>query len=338
MANITSMKKAEKVREDDYIYLSSMVRTRENRRISYDALLRLADAKDQSEMLKMLPEYSVEPIYSENGAFDAEETVNSYLAEEFRVITKSMPQPRILDFLRVSYDCHNLKTVIKCMARGIEDIDELLIDLGTVPASQVYDAVKKRELDIFPKNMANAFPKAESAFSESGDPKLIDSILDEACYADMLDTVGSYNKEYFRRLVEIRIDTTNILTAVRTMRLRDTTGLFASMFIRGGSLERKFFEKAMPSGEGALISALAAKGYAIASSNDTELSLTVLAKNCEDMYMKYVDSAKGVTFGAEICVAYLIKASYALKMLRMIAASKQTGVLPAKIKESIGKF
>lgn len=337
MANINN-KKAEKVREDDYIYLSSMVRTRENRRISYDALMRMADAKDQSDMLKMLPEYSVEPIYSENGSFDAEETVSGYLAEEFKVITKSMPQPRILDFLKVSYDCHNLKTVIKGMARGSEDFEDLLIDLGTVPADKVCDAVERQELDIFPKNMANAFLKAESAFAKSGDPKLIDSILDEACYADMLDTVDSYNKEYFRRLVEIKIDTTNILTAVRTMRMRDTTGLFASMFIRGGSLERKFFEKAMLSGEEALFAALAAKGYGVAKTDDDKLSLTVLAKNCEDMYMKYVDSAKSVTFGAEICVAYLIKASYALKMLRMIAASKQTGVSPAKIKESIGKF
>jgi V/A-type H+-transporting ATPase subunit C len=337
MANINN-KKAEKVREDDYIYLSSMVRTRENKRISYDALMRMADAKDQSDMLKMLPEYSVEPVYSENGAFDAEETVNGYLSEEFKVITKSMPQPRILDFLKVSYDCHNLKTVIKGMARGNEDFEDLLIDLGTVPADKVCDAVKRQELDIFPKNMANAFLKAESAFAKSGDPKLIDSILDEACYADMLETVDSYNKEYFRRLVEIKIDTTNILTAVRTMRMRDTTGLFASMFIRGGSLERKFFEKAMLSGEEALFAALAAKGYDVAKTDDDKLSLTVLAKNCEDMYMKYVDSAKSVTFGAEICVAYLIKASYALKMLRMIAASKQTGVSPAKIKESIGKF
>ena len=63
-----------------------------------------------------------------------------------------------------------------------------------------------------------------------------------------------------------------------------------------------------------------------------------LAKVCEDIYMKYVDNAKSISFGAEICVAYLIKASYASKMLRMAIASKQTGVSPTKIKESIGKF
>jgi len=122
------------------------------------------------------------------------------------------------------------------------------------------------------------------------------------------------------------------------MRMRDTTGLFSSMFIDGGKLDKKFFEKAILSGEEGLISALALKGYNVAVADGDRLSLTRLAKNCEDLYMKYVDSAKSVTFGAQICVAYLIKASYALKMLRMIAASKQTGVLPSKIKESIGKF
>ena len=317
---------------------SAMVRTRENHRINYDALMRMADAKDLVEILKMLPEYSIEPKYAENGMFDAEETVTAYLAEEFRVIAKSMPQPSILDFLKVSYDCHNLKAVIKCMSRGRDSFEDILIDLGTVPADKVYDAIKNQELGIFPKNMANAFSKAEAAFLESGDPKLIDSTLDEACYADMLDSVYSYNKEYFRRLVEIKIDTTNILTAVRTIRMRDTTGLFASMFIDGGKLGQGFFEKAMLSGEEALISELSSKGYKVAETDGDKLSLTRLAKNCEDLYMKYVDNAKDITFGAEICVAYLIKASYALKMLRMIAASKQTGITPSKIKESIGKF
>ncbi len=338
MTNIKNVKKAEKVRTDDYIYVSAMTRTRETHRINYDALMRMADAKDTSEILKMLPEYSIDPIYAENGVFDAEETVTAYLAEEFRVIAKSMPQPDILNFLKVSYDCHNLKTVIKCMSRGRDSFEDLLIDLGTVPADKVADAVKKQDFGIFPKNMANAFARAQTAFSESGDPKLIDSVLDEACYADMLDSVYSYNKEYFKRLVEIKIDTTNIITAIRTMRMRDTTGLFLSMFIRGGKLEQRFFEKAMLSGEEGLLSALASKGYDLAPAGGEALSLTGLAKTCEDIYMKYVDSAKSISFGAEICVAYLIKASYATKMLRMITASKQTGVSPSKIKESIGKF
>ncbi|MBP3334429.1 MAG: V-type ATPase subunit [Clostridia bacterium] len=338
MTNITNSKKVEKVRTDDYIYVSAMTRTRETHRICYDALMRIADAKDVYEIQKILPEYSVEPIYAENGMIDAEETVNAYLAEEFRVISKAMPQPEILNFLKVSYDCHNLKTVIKCRARGREDAGELLIDLGTVPAEKVVSAVKSQNLDIFPKNMANAFEKAEEAFSESGDPKLIDSILDEACYADMLDSVSSYNKEYFRRLVYIKIDTTNILTAIRTMRMRDTTGLFSSMFIKGGALDKSFLEKSMMLGEEGFISSLASKGYAFSTSNGEALSLTHLAKVCEDIYMKYVDNAKSISFGAEICVAYLIKASYASKMLRMAIASKQTGVSPTKIKESIGKF
>ncbi len=333
----TKRKRGEKVSGEDYIYASAMTRTREFSRISYDALMRMADAKDVSEICKMLPEYSIDPIYSENGVIDAEETVNAYLAEEFRTVGKAMPQSAILDFLRVSYDCHNLKTVIKCAARGREDCEELFIDLGTVPANEVLGKVKSGKIQVFPKNMAKAYEKAEKAFAESGDPKLIDSILDEACYADMLEATGTYRKDYFKNLVEIKIDTTNITTAVRVLRMGDTTGLFDSMFISGGSLDIGFFKRSMQSGEEGLFSALKGTRYDF-SAHTENLSLTLLGRLCEDVYMKYTVRAKEITFGAEVCVAYLIKATYLTKMLRMVIAAKQTDIPSEKIKESIGRF
>ncbi len=333
----TKRNKGERVSGDDYLYASAMTRTRETGRISHDALMRMADAKDVSEICKMLPEYSIEAIYSENGVIDTENTVNAYLAEEFRAVGKAMPQSAILDFLRVSYDCHNLKTVIKCTARGHKDCEDLFIDLGTVRSSEVLEAIKSGKIQVFPKNMAAAYEKAEKAFAESRDPKLIDAILDNACYADMLEATGAYRKDYFKKLVEIKIDTTNIMTAVRTLRMGDTTGLFDSMFIGGGSLDEGFFKRAMQSGEKGLFNAL--KGTSCDFSAHTEaLSLTLLGKLCENVYMKYVNRAKEIDFGAEICVAYLIKATYLTKMLRMLIASKQTGVPSEKIKESIGRF
>ena len=338
MLNIKAKRnKGEKVPGEDYIYASAMIRTRETHRINYDALMRMADAKDVSEICKMLPEYSIDPIYSHVGEIDAEATVTAYLAKEFEAISKAMPQRAILDFLRVSYDCHNLKTVIKCAARGREDCHELFIDLGTVPADKVLGAVRDEKLSIFPRNMASAYERARKAFNESGDPKLIDSILDGACYADMLEATGAYRKDYFRDLVEIKIDTTNVTTAVRTLRMGDTTGLFDSMFLNGGSLSADFFKNAMQSGEEGLFSALRSTRYAVSSTLEP-ISLTELGKRCEGVYMRYVDRAKSIDFGAEICVAYLIRATYATKMLRMLIASKQTGTDVARIKDCIGKF
>ncbi len=337
MINVKNIrKKGEKVSGDDYIYASAMTRTRETHRINYGALIRMAEARDVAEICKMLSEYSVEAIYSKNGNIDAEETVNAYLAEEFRVIGKAMPQGAILNFLKASYDCHNLKSVIKCAAREGEDPTDLFIDLGTVPSGEVLEKVRGGKLSAFPKNIAISYEKAEKAFAESGDPKLIDAILDGACYADMLEIASSYRNGYFKKLVEIKIDTTNITTAVRVLRMGDTTGLFDSMFIKGGSLDSDFFARAMQSGENGLFSALKDKGYDFPDSDG--ISLTTLGRLCEAIYIKQVDLAKEVAFGAEVCVAYLIKASYATKMLRMVIAAKQTAVPSEKIKANIVKF
>lgn len=337
MINKFSKKRSETVRGDDYIYASALVRTRANSRINYEALLRIADARDVSEICKILPEYSIDPIYKSSGELDAETTVNTYLAGEFETVSKIIPQKGIIDFLKIPYDCHNLKSVAKCDFREREDCEDLFIDLGRVPAKDVVFYVKNAGLSAFSENLALSYEKAKKAFAESGDPKLIDSILDTACYADMLDAVDAYRSSYFKKLVEIKIDTTNLMTAVRILRMGDTTGLFESMFLGGSSLGIDFFKKAMENGEVSLFAAMKKKGYDI-QTEDGALTLTRLGKICEDIYMREVDSAKNIPFGAEICVCYLIKATHATKTLRTIIASKLSGIESSKIKEKIGKF
>lgn len=330
--------RGEAVRGDDYIYASAMVRTRALKRIDREALLRLAEARDVDEICKILPEYSIDPVLNENGTIDTEETVVKYLAGEFDTVSKAMPQRAIIDFLRIPYDCHNLKSLAKCDFRDRERAEALLIDLGRVPAMVASGAVKEGKLSLFSKNLASSYEKAKAAFAESGDPKLIDAVLDTACYADMLSAVGSYRNDYFKKLVKVKIDTTNLMTAVRTLRMGDTTGLFENMFLGGSDLDLKFFKDAMDGGEKSLFEAMKKKGYRVFTAEDESPTLTQIGKYCEDAYMQCVDSAKDVSFGAEVCVCYLIKQTHATQLLRTVVAAKQAGIESAKIKEKIGKF
>ncbi len=338
MINKIKKKSGEAVRANDYIYASALVRTRANSRLDREGLLRVAESRDLAEICKILPEYQIEPIYTRSGELDAEKTANEYLAGEFECVCKAMPQGAILDFLKIPYDCHNLKVAAKCEFRDRDDCEDLFIDLGRVPAGDVLQKVRVGDLSAFTENLAISFEKAKKAFAESGDPKLIDSILDSACYADMLGAVGSWRNEYFRRLVEIKIDTTNLMTAVRTLRMGDTTGLFDSMFLHGSPLGIDFFKKAMENGEESLLLAVKSKGYVIPSDEDGRISLTSLGKACEEIYIKAVGDVKSVQFGAEICVSYLIKTSHVMKILRTVVASKEAGIDSAKIKEKIGSF
>lgn len=337
MMNKTKKNRGEAVRSDDYLFAGALVRTRANSRIDREALLRMADARDVFEICKMLPEYSIEPIYDASGNLDAEKTVTEYLSKEFDAVSKAMPQKQIIDFLKIPYDCHNLKALAKCDFRGRDNSEELLIDLGRVPAKDVISYVKNEDLSAFSENLASSYKKAKKAFAESGDPKLIDSILDSACYADMLSSVGAYRNSYFKDLVKIKIDTTNFMTAVRTIRMGDRTGLFESMFISGSDLTLDYFKKAMANGEDSLFAAMKKQGYGT-SCDSKETSLTQLTKAFEDIYMRKVNSAKDIPFGAEVCVCYLIKASHAMKLFRTLFAAKQAGIESSKIKEKIGNF
>ncbi len=330
--------KAKRMSPEDYIYLSSMLKTREAKRISYSALLRFADAKDVSDAEKLLSEYSIEPIRLENGAFSAEETVNSYLAKEFTEVEKLYPESKVISFLRLPYDAHNIKSAIKTSVREVKELSELFIKLGSISAENLMFTLQSGDFSAFPKNLASATPRAKEAYLQSGDPKLIDSIIDEACFADMKDCVSHYQNRYFTELVKTKADTVNITTALRIMRMGDTTGLFKLMYVSGGSLDRDFFERSTKLGEEGFINTLSKRGYIFSVSEGGKLSLSSLSRQCEAFYMKKVSEGSKVFYGPEVPVSYLIRAEYALKMLRMVFASKQMGISPDKIRENIVKF
>ena len=65
------------------------------------------------------------------------------------------------------------------MARGRENFSDLLIDLGTVPSEKVYDAIKNRDLEIFPEKIDDNFNEISDEDLLSLKNKLIGELLNE---------------------------------------------------------------------------------------------------------------------------------------------------------------
>ena len=57
-------------------------------------------------------------------------------AAVYRELSALAPDPQIVDFFRLKYDYHNAKVLLKSEAQGIS-ADELLLDLGRVPAREL---------------------------------------------------------------------------------------------------------------------------------------------------------------------------------------------------------
>lgn len=350
-----------KYNADDYIYASARVRALEGGIIGAERCARLAEVKNAAEFFRALEEYGIHSgsRAAEGGATPEaaalaglEDSLTGILSEAFALAASITPQPRLFDFFRYPYDCHNIKSALKSALRSTEP-DSLLFPFGTIPPETVIKLASERDhaaaREFLPEFMAAALEEAAELYAKTGDPQLIDVTLDRACYRDMSALATFFGCLFFSRLVSVKEDTTNLLTAVRMLRMGGAHinfDYFIRMALPFAELRAEFFEPAFNTEGG---SAAAREEYLLTSLRRTPCSrlgdailsvpgrpsLTYAEKQCDDFYLAAVKEAKGVLYGPEAVGAYLTAREYEIRNIRIIAAGKLSGLPPETIKERL---
>lgn len=351
-----------KYNPEDYIYACARARALETGIVGGDHCARLAELKSAAEFFRALEEYGIhtqiKPVEGDETVSEAavlddlEVALTDILSDVFSIITQIAPQPKLFDFFRYPYDCHNLKSALKSSLRGTEP-DKLLFPFGSVDtAAAVAVASQREELAaqrLLPPHMAAALGEAAELFSKTGDPQLIDVTLDRACYADMMDLAKTYGCEFFFRLAETKVDITNLLTAIRMLRMKGAHinfGFFNRMSLEKSKLDENFFAPAFDTETDAaeqreeeLIMRLRHTPYApladMLLSARHRPSLAFVEKQCDDFYLDIVKSAKNVLYGPEPLGAYIVAREYEVRNLRIVAAGKLSGLRAETIKERL---
>jgi len=328
--------------DTDYMYSSTRVRALEVRLATSDALSRMCEAASSADICAALGDYGFELIHASEDPTSPilrEDTLMSLLTSSYIDLEKMTDGKRTIDFLRYPYDCNNLKALIKCACRGIS-ADSLLSDAGTVDAASAKKAFADKELSRYPSAMKSAVSEAEEAFAKTGNPQMVDFILDRACYSDMLTSAKQTGVAFSEHLVRTKIDLTNIMTCVRVLRLRIGalgTTLLDSALIEGGYLDTDIYRRALSGDEARFGDELRYTDgyYKLAAFIGVGESLAVIEKHADDLWMLEVKQAKSVPFGAPVLIAYMAALEYQVKNIRIILAGKDAGLSPDIIRERL---
>ena len=256
------LKKRVRVSAEDYIYVSARVRAHEAASFGAEGLRALVDARDYDAAVRLLTERGPALRKNAAGRVDWEATLDAYLADAFALVEESVPFPALFSFLRIPYDCHNLKSALKASFRG-EDFIRFFLPLGNFTLEELAAMTAARDFSPLPDALRRAVPEASAAFSASRDPQEIDRILDRASFAAMLEAVGRFRVKSLTALVELKIDLVNLITAIRLYRMgARTEGPFFSFFLEGGTLGRAFFADLFGKGGALFFKALLAGPFA----------------------------------------------------------------------------
>lgn len=326
---------AKKIKDTNYLFISTYLRAREKNLLTAARMERMIDASDVEDAAKVLQEIG----YGEFSATSDRELSAALAAEReklFADLYRFVPDKAVVDVFKVKYDYHNIKTLLKAQAMGLSG-EHLLLDAGRVPVEKLQRALSDGAYDMLPEALAKAAREAAEVLGTTGDPQLADFVLDRAYYAEMLSAAKRTGSTFLEGYVRTTIDAANLRSAVRTLRMRKGGDFLKKVLFEGGDVKTESILNAALGGNleepfrMTTLRTAAELGVAAVQGG----SLTKFEKVCDDAVTAAAAKAKGVPFGVEAVIGYLVAKEIEFTAVRIIMSSRMAGISGDTIRERL---
>lgn len=322
---------AERIRDSAYLFLTTRVRALECQLLEREQMEQMLEAATPEDAARILTDCGYPELETVNG-----DTVGTMLAWErektLQDIGELAPDPAVLAVFQVQQDYHNVKVLLKSEAMGISG-ERLLVDTGRVPGKVLAAAVQAGAWQALPPLLAEAVEEARQVLAATRDPQLGDFTLDRYSFRERMELARQTGAAFLEGYVQRTIDTANLRTVVRVLRMGKGTEFLEGILFPGGTMEAGRLLSGVRAGTmleeiyGATPLRQAAEAGAEAVRGG---SLTQFEKLCDDAVIHYVQDARFVAFGAAPVIAYLTAKEAEILAVRILMTGRLAG-LPADV-------
>ncbi|MEG1632841.1 MAG: V-type ATPase subunit [Oscillospiraceae bacterium] len=327
----------DKVNQNDYLYLSAMLRAREANILSRDRMDRMLSAATYAEAAKILTDCGYEDM-SRMDAKSIDAALSRHREAVFDELTRLVPQAELVDIFRLKYDYHNAKVIIKAEGAGVSG-EHLFSSSGRIDHEVLRTAYREEDFRFLPEAMGRAMGEAKSVLARTGNPQLADFVLDSAYFAELAAIAEQAGGGFLTDYVRALIDSANLRTAVRTIRMGRDQDFLATALIRGGNADPQRLAQAAFSGGEGLIAIFTATCFKDAAALGAEAmkggSMTRFELSCDNAVTAFLRSARLISFGAEPVLEYVALVEAEITAVRMILTGRLAGIAPEVIRERL---
>ena len=318
-----------------YLCLSAILRAREPKLLNTEKSLRMMESRSFEEAAKLLTDSGYADM-SQMSADELDAALQERRREIFTEIERLCPQKELVDFFRMKYDCHNAKVIVKSEAMEL-DRTRLLSTSGRMDGKKFLSLYNDGRFKELPGKLKDAVPEAKSILARTNNPQLSDILLDKAYFAEIREAAESSQCDFLKKYVQLLIDSSNLKSAVRVIRMGKRNVLLDSVLIDGGTVAADRIKKAGGKEElsaafsGTMLENAAALGGDILAGG----SLTAFERECDNAVSRYLRSARRVSYGPETVVTYLAAVENEMTAVRMILTGKLAGIASQTIRERL---
>lgn len=325
--------------KEKYLYLSAMLRAREAKMLSRDKAERMLDAASFDEAAKILTDCG----YEDMSAMSAKEIETALIVRRdavFTEIARLCPDAETVDIFRIKYDYHNAKALLKAEACGLDRAD-LLSGAGRVSPEALTAALTDERFLGIPSKLADAIVEAKNTLARTANPQLADFVLDKAYFDELLDSAQRLGSDFMKDYAKVLIDSANLRSAVRTLRMGKDTDFLRLALVPGGGVDVGKVLASAGSGDalaaayanGPLAAAAAKGAEAVGGGRMTEFELA-----CDNAVSAYLTRARLIAFGDAPVIAYLAAIEGEISTVRMILTGRLAGIEPQTIRERLRDY
>lgn len=268
---------------------------------------------------------------------DVESGLERFLEEQYGFLEEACAGTLIARFVRMKYDYHNLRVLVKQLFLHGEGQEPLFSKLGSVSLEVLEQAVNGVGSPDLPPDLRKAVERVREAERRGEtDSQVFDSIVDRAFYEGRLlaarEEGGGLLEDYCRRAVDVA----NLMVMLRGLRLEKDASFYEVALADGGEFPRP----ELLSLAGRPFSEVAARflnsrygvmiGQAL-QEGEAGVRLTSLDRVTDDYLMEKVAGFSRVSVGPERIVRYMLTRETEVAMLRIIFVGKLNSLSPAVI-------
>ena len=325
-----------KIRDTDYLTLSTRVRAMETRLVTRERMERMLDARTDEEAVKILTECGYEELPALTNA-GLDDLLSKARAALYRELSTAAPDRRVVELFQMKYDYHNAKVLVKAAAIGAEP-DRMLMEGGRWSPARLRDAFQRDSLGDFSEPFRQAVLRARETLNAGNDPQRADFVLDRAYFQEMADTAKAVGSPFLQGYVRLLIDAANLRSAVRAARIGKGPDFLRQVLLPGGNVD----VSVLSSGRGADLAAgfragplgeAAAAGAALTAPGSGEL--TAFERMCDDAVMRYLAGARLIPFGEQAVIGYLYARESEFTAIRTILSGRMAGLDADTIRERL---
>lgn len=314
--------------QKDILFIDAACKSREKFLLGRDKYMRLIDADNFSDALKLLREYNFGKSADETA--DLSQVLYAEEEDLIAFIKEYAPSTGVHNYFLLPYDFLNAEALFKCKKLGLDE-EKYLTHEGVLTIDEIKNALGGKKSSVL--EIDNAFKEAELLFEEGKTPTgaMVDTVFERNKYAAIKRTCKD---ESTTELIKREIDFKNISVILRSADLSE----YESLKLPYGTLTKKQEKALLSKDKEQILQTFNGSVYydflkdAVGNIGNP---LTAYERKAESYNLLKLKETRFFNKGTEPYLLYVSYRKADVKNVRLILLSLRSGVDKAILKDKL---